>query len=204
MNVLRPARRSGPTRGTGEISSDLRILSRLWVALLAMAAFSAAHGATMAPRGGSEAPGFALKSIAGDSVRLNTLTAEGPVVLVVLRGFPGYQCPLCTRQVNEFAGRAKDFAAKGARVVMVYPGPAEKLQAKANEFLANKDWPADFVFLLDPDYTFTKAYGLRWDAPKETAYPATFIIQRDGKVTYAKVSQTHGGRTTAQEVLSKL
>jgi peroxiredoxin len=125
-------------------------------------------------------------------------------VLVVLRGFPGYQCPLCTRQVNEFVGQAKAFSEKGARVVMVYPGPAPELQKRAKEFLADKTWPADWVFLVDPDYTFTNAYGLRWDAPKETAYPSTFVIGRDGKVVWSKVSKTHGGRTTATEVLAKV
>lgn len=160
--------------------------------------------ARAAPAVGERAPGFTLNSVAGAPVAFDRLVAEGPVVLVVLRGFPGYQCPICTRQVNEFAGRAKEFAAKGVRVVMVYPGPAPQLQAKAREFLAGKDWPGDFLLLLDPDYTFTLAYGLRWAAPKETAYPATFIVGRDGLVKFAKVSRSHGGRTTAAEVLARL
>lgn len=157
-----------------------------------------------APAVGERAPAFTLNSLAGSPVALDSLTAGGRVVLVMLRGFPGYQCPLCTRQVNEFAGRAKDFAAKGARVVMVYPGPAPELVAKAREFLAGKEWPGEFLLLLDPDYRFTLAYGLRWEAPKETAYPATFIVGRDGLVTFTKVSGSHGGRTTAAEVLARL
>ena len=54
------------------------------------------------------------------------------------------------------------------------------MKARAGEFLRDKQWPADFVFLLDPDYRFTNAYGLRWDAKKETAYPATFVLERGG------------------------
>ena len=165
-------------------------------------AAAALHAAT--PVVGDKAPGFALKTLSGEAVTLESVKANGPVVLVMLRGFPGYQCPLCTRQVNEFAGQAKAFAAKGARVVMVYPGPAPELEKRAKEFLASKEWPADFVFLLDPDYAFTNAYGLRWDAPKETAYPATFVVGRDGKLAWAKVSKSHGGRTTAAEVLGSL
>jgi peroxiredoxin len=87
---------------------------------------------------------------------------------------------------------------------MVYPGPAEHLRAKAGEFLQNKAWPADWVFLLDPDYGFTEAYGLRWEAKKETAYPSTFVIGRDGVVIFSKVSRTHGGRATAAEVLARV
>jgi len=61
-----------------------------------------------------------------------------------------------------------------------------------------------FVFPLDPDYAFTNRYGLRWEAKNETAYPSTFSIGRDGWVTFSKVSKTHGGRTTAAEVLARL
>ena len=182
---------------TGEMTS------RIWFALLGLLAFDAARAAT-GLKAGEVAPDFELKTANGEAVRLEQLTAKSPVVLVVLRGFPGYQCPLCTRQVNEFIGRAKDFAAKGVRVVMIYPGPANAIDAKAKEFLANKDWPADFVFLLDPDYAFTHAYNLRWDAPKETAYPSTFVIGRDGRVKFAKVSTSHGGRASAAEILGKL
>ncbi len=87
---------------------------------------------------------------------------------------------------------------------MVYPGPAEDLKARAQEFTANKTFPAGFDLLLDPDYTFTNRYGLRWDAPKETAYPATFVIDRRGVISFAKISNSHGGRTTAAEILQIL
>jgi peroxiredoxin Q/BCP len=177
--------------------------SRLWLVLLGVFAFDSARAAS-GMKAGDIAPLFELKTLGGETVRLADVAATSRIVLVVLRGFPGYQCPLCTRQVNDFVGRAKDFAAKEARVVMVYPGPAKALEAKAREFLASKEWPTDFVFLLDPDYAFTNAYGLRWDAPKETAYPATFVIDRDRTVRFSKISKTHGGRTTAAEILAKL
>lgn len=173
-----------------------------WMSVIVVLANAACAAET--PGVGAVAPEFALRSVAGERVQLKALREKGPVVLVVLRGYPGYQCPLCTRQVNEFVGQAQAFAAKGAQVVMVYPGPAAELEKRAGEFLANKEWPREFGLLLDPDYGFTNAYGLRWDAPKETAYPATFVIGRDGKVIWSKVSRTHGGRTSAAEVLRAL
>jgi peroxiredoxin len=117
----------------------------------------------------------------------------------VLRGWPGYQCPLCTRQVHEFVQQAKSLSDK-ARVLMVYPGPAENLKAHADEFLRDKQWPKEFLFVTDPDYAFTKAYGLRWDAKGETAYPSTFIVDTKSKVRFAKISKSHGGRSSAGEV----
>jgi thioredoxin-dependent peroxiredoxin len=176
---------------------------RTSLTLLVMLLGVAAQAATP-PTVGALPPEFSLQTLDGKTGGLAELRKEGAMVLVMLRGFPGYQCPLCTRQVNEFAGRAKEFADKGARVVFVYPGPAKELQARAKEFLANKDWPAEFVLLLDPDYAFTEAYGLRWDAKNETAYPSTFVIGRDGKVAWSKISKSHGGRTTGSEVLAQL
>ena len=60
------------------------------------------------------------------------------------------------------------------------------------------------AMLIDPGYGFTNAYGLRWDAPQETAYPATFVIDRDGTIRFARVSLEHGGRTPVADVLKAL
>ena len=89
---------------------------------------------------------------------------------------------------------------------MVYPGPAEDLKAHAKEFLEmkGKQWPKDFTFVLDPDYTMVNAYGLRWDAPRETAYPSTFVLDKNGVVRFEKISHSHGGRAKAADVLEQL
>ena len=89
-------------------------------------------------------------------------------------------------------------------MVFVYPGPADKLKDRAAEFFKGKDYPAHFTILLDPDYTFTNAYGLRWDAKNETAYPSTFVLDAKRKVTFAKVSTTHGDRARTDDVLGVL
>ena len=150
------------------------------------------------------APAFALKTLDERSVELKALVQENPVVLVVLRGWPGYQCPVCTRQVQEFVASAGEFTRRNATVVMVYPGPADQLKAHAQEFLQNKQWPGEFVFLIDPDFAFTHAYGLRWDAKKETAYPSTFVIERGGRIRFAHVSQSHGDRVSAARAIAEL
>src|ERR1051326_4915088 len=146
------------------------------------------------PAVGSTAPNFTLITLENKPIELQRLTAKKPVVLVVLRGWPGYQCPLCTRQVNDFVSHASEIDATGAQVLMVYPGPAADLKAHAQEFLQNKNWPKNFIFVMDPDYTFTKAYGLRWDAKNETAYPSTFIVDRENKVRFVHISKQHGDR----------
>lgn len=156
------------------------------------------------PQVGEVAPEFVLKTLDDRTVSLQQLARDSAVVLVVLRGWPGYQCPVCTRQVQDFMAVAGQFETGKGKVVMVYPGPAEQLKHHAEDFLHNKDWPASFSLVLDPDYTFTHAYGLRWDAPKETAYPSTFVIERGGRIRFAQVSRTHGGRSIAARVIAEL
>ena len=180
------------------MSRSIRITA---VGLLAALGLSAASAADPGPKVGAEAKDFELPVLGGKTAKLSDLVKDGPVVLVVLRGNPGYQCPICSTQFAGFRKQADGFKAAGAKVVFVYPGPSDMLKDKAAEFVKGKDYPGHFVFLLDPDYAFTTAYGLRWDAKNETAYPSTFVIAKDRKVTFAKVSTTHGGRVSAADAL---
>ena len=59
---------------------------------------------------------FTLKTLDDKPVELRRLVTNRPVVLVVLRGWPGYQCPICTRQVHDFATDAAEFSAARVQV----------------------------------------------------------------------------------------
>ena len=188
-----------PTKGRRSVEpqDDLMMIHRITtLLLLGVPAMLAASQ----PKVGENAPDFQLSSLQGNKVRLSDVSKAGTVVLVALRGYPGYQCPLCNRQVQEFIRNGQAFADAGARVVMVYPGPAER----ASEFVADKKLPVNFDLLLDPDYAFTNLYGLRWEAVGETAYPSTFVINPQGVISFAKISTSHGGRASAADVLRAL
>jgi peroxiredoxin len=171
------------------------------ITLLLLPLFAAAE----TPDVGSKAPDFTLSTPEGTPIRLSELTAKGKVVLVVLRGYPGYQCPYCQRQVHDFQVNAGKFTAQGIQLLLVYPGPPAELEKRAQEFLAKEGTlPANFHLVIDPDYKFTNQYGLRWDALHETAYPSTFLIDQHGIITSRKISHTHGDRTSADDVLNDL
>jgi peroxiredoxin len=153
------------------------------------------------PQVGDKAPNFSLNTLDDQKVQLSDLTAKSTVVLIELRGWPGYQCPLCSRQVHDYVSNAAKFEAAGVQVLMVYPGPATDLKAHAIEFLHDKNWPKKFLLVLDPDYSFTNSYSLRWDAEHETAYPSTFIIGQENKVRFVHVSNEHGDRVGSEEAL---
>ncbi len=190
------------------LANEKSVMSRLVLAIVVVAAIIPGAGAGAAvpvpPAVGKEARDFKLIQLGGSEVKLSRFTKEGPVVLVVLRGYPGYQCPLCTIQFGELQQSASEFAKLDATVLLVYPGPSDSLAARAAEFVHGKDYPAHFRLLLDPDYKFTNAYGLRWDAENETSYPSTFVIDRKRRVVFAKVSTTHGDRARVEDVLKAL
>jgi peroxiredoxin len=153
----------------------------------------------------AKAPDFTLSTPERQTVELASLEKKGDVVLVMLRGYPGYQCPYCQRQVHDLVQDAAKFAARGLQVLLVYPGNATQLDDKAKEFLGKTgELPANFHLVVDPEFTVTNLYGLRWDAPHETAYPSTFVVDRSGTVLFRKVSQGHGDRATPAEIFAGL
>ncbi len=157
------------------------------------------------PAVGSQAPDFTLRTPSGRAVHMSQLLGKGPLVLIVLRGYPGYQCPFCQMQVHDFIVHAADFAAMHAKVLLVYPGPPAHLDQHAKEFLATESHlPANLVVVVDPDYVATNLYGLRWNAPHETAYPSTFILDNKGKILFEKISHSHGDRLSAEDALKHL
>jgi thioredoxin-dependent peroxiredoxin len=157
------------------------------------------------PKVGTKGPDFTLSTPTGTPVKLSEQEHRAKVVLILLRGYPGYQCPYCQRQAHDFIEHAPAFATKKAIVLLVYPGPAADLDQRAKEFLAKQaNLPANVILVTDPDYKMTNLYDLRWDAPHETAYPSTFILDRRGTVLFEKISHGHGDRTTAQDMLDQL
>ena len=87
----------------------------------------------------------------------------------------------------------------------MYPGPPADLDQHAKEFLEKQaELPANIVLVTDPDYTVTNLYGLRWDAPHETAYPSTFVINKKGKIVFEKISHSHGDRLSAEDAVGYL
>jgi peroxiredoxin len=158
---------------------------------------------------GDKAPDLSLQTLDGKQINLADFLPKGPVVIVELRGWVGYQCPICNRQVGELIGDSKQILSKASQVILIYPGPEEGLTDQAlgthaQDFIAGKGLPDGFSFVTDPQMKVVNAWGLRWDKPRETAYPATFVIDKNGIVQFAKISHSHGNRATAAEVNAAL
>ena len=181
------------------------IFSRCVCVFMLAVSLAPSHGAAAEtpPAVGDKALDFSLPALDGPVIRLFEELKRGPVVLVVLRGWPGYQCPFCVRQYGDFIVNRQALEASGATVVWIYPAKADAA-VHAAEFVKGLEVPPNFRLAIDPDYTLTKIYDLRWEGEGETAYPSTFVIDKDGIIRWALISKTHGGRAAASDVLKAL
>lgn len=155
---------------------------------------------------GDRVPDFELPVQGQDNyLKLSKLIDDGPVVVVVLRGFPGYECAMCSRQVSSFRNRVRALASalgdKPNRVVLVYPGDDKRLDQRADRFLGGRKLPDPLVMVRDPGMEMVTEWGLRWNARRETAYPATFVVGPGNRIKWAKISRSHSGRATVEEIL---
>lgn len=157
---------------------------------------------------GAKMADFSGTTMHGAPFQLSRLIEKGSVALVMLRGFPGYQCPVCSTQVAGYIAKAAEFEKQITLVVFIYPGQVKGLDKKAKEFTspleAKQGLPDNFIFVIDNDYAITNLLGLRWNVPNETAYPAAFVIDHKGYIQYVKISDSHHGRATAGEILEFL
>ena len=193
------------TTVTGAAAALLIMVS----ASLAPVASAVAQKGPNAPKVGEKAPDFELPVLGEQEyLTLSDLNENGTVVVVVLRGFPGYQCPLCRRQVGAYVNRAsafvKELGNKDVRFVFVYPGADQGLDSKAKQFSAGRTLPLPMAMVTDPGMKMVSEWGLRWDAPRETAYPSAFVIGPGRRVLWSKVSKGHGDRAAAEDLLGAI
>jgi peroxiredoxin len=184
-----------------------------WIILLAITAWEGMlassygqdPGASGQPEVGQRAIDFELPIVNGEGyLSLSETCKEGPTVLIFLRGYPVSQCAFDSTQVNGLVSRSKVLDQSAHRVVLVYPGQAKGLERNAERFMASRRMPEPLVIVRDDDMKVVNQWGLRWDNPRETAYPATFVLDRYGRIAWKKVSRSHAERSSVEEILKEL
>jgi len=142
----------------------------------------------------------------GKLIDLTKYRGNKKVVLIVLRGMPhspaGIFCPSCLAQTSSLMGNQQEFAKRGAEVLVVFPGPSERL----GEFLqrAKSLTPGEpersFRVLLDPECSACDRLGIRDDLAK----PSTYVLDFQGRLVYAYVGMTSTDRPSLKAILSQL
>jgi thioredoxin-dependent peroxiredoxin len=126
---------------------------------------------------GTTAPDFALRSDAGETIRLSELRGK-PVVLYF---YPKDDTPGCTKQACGIRDAYGEFEQAGAVVLGVSPDD----EASHGKFRSKYDLP--FALLADPGHEVADLYGV-WGEKKYMGRTywgvlrSTFVIAEDGTV----------------------
>jgi peroxiredoxin len=168
-------------------------------------------------RVGDKAPDFDLPNASGEAVRLKGLLDKGPVVLNFYRG--GW-CPYCNLELNAYQKRLPDINQLGASLVAISPqtpdnslSTAEKNELKFQVLSDVGNKVADkfgLVFRLPTELQeLYNKFGIvlpkfNGDESWELPMPGTYVIDKDGTVSYAFVDADYTKRAEPDEVIAKL
>ena len=162
---------------------------------------------------GDTAPGFTLPNADGESVSLESMLDDGPIVLVWYRG--GW-CPYCNLTLRAFSEILSQIEAEGAQLVAISPelpdNTAETVSENGLEFTVLSDIgnavakQYGVVFSLTPEVhaKYNAAFG--FDAHNgqdsgELPLAATYVIDREGVVRYAFLDADYTKRAEPSVVL---
>ncbi len=146
------------------------------------------------PKDAPAAPPFELPDQQRAAVSLAQLRATGPVVLVFYRGD---WCPYCRAQLDRIQARLGELQATDARVVAITVDTPDQSLALA------KKRGYQFPILQDEAGRIGSQYGV-WDKEAELHLPATFIVDREGKIRLRYVGEGKRDRVTVDQVLAVL
>lgn len=123
------------------------------------------------------------------------------LVVVIMRGFPGYVCPYCTAQTARLIQNYDQFTQRGAEVLVVFPGEKARAQdfAQASQTLAENK-PLPFPVLLDEGLKVVEQLGIKGDLAK----PSTYILDKKGEIRFAYVGATLTDRPSVKAMLEQL
>src|SRR5215831_6802227 len=173
--------------------------------------------AERALKAGDQAPRFELPDGDGIMWRSEDLLRSGPLVIVFYRG---RWCAYCNTQLVALQEIHKQIAAAKASLVAISPQTQKhsymtrdmhKLRFPLLSDAGNKvARQFGLVYRLSPELQamyesiYTKLPGYNGDQSWELPLPATYLVQPDGIISYARVDADWRQRPEPGEVLSNL
>ena len=166
---------------------------------------------------GDRAPDFALPGVDGETTRLSSLLARGPVVLTFYRGA---WCPYCNTQLRDYQENLGEIRAAGASLVAISPQtPDSSLSMQEKNALT-------FPVLSDEGNLVSRDYGIVFKVDDETReryeavgidlarsngtdtwelpVPATYVIDASGVIRAAFVEADYTQRASVRQILDAL
>lgn len=124
-----------------------------------------------------KAPSFRLESVNGQSVELDSLTQNGPVLI----NFWASWCKPCKDELPDIYKIKKEFESKGLHVVTITVDKPSGVR-KAVSFLKSKG--LELELLKDSDMKVFKTYG------GSNTVPFSFLINSSREIVFSKRSHT--------------
>lgn len=165
---------------------------------------------------GDTAPDFTLPDPAGKNIQLSAILKDGPVVLVWYRG--GW-CPYCNIHLHEMQRVLPAIKAAGGNIIAISPElPDNSLDTKQKDAL-------DFYVLSDVGNKVAEDFGVVYTLPdniaeayqnafglnehngdKSNTLPlsASYVIDTNGKITYAFIDADYRNRAEADTLLEEV
>jgi peroxiredoxin len=167
---------------------------------------------------GKKAPNFIAIDADSNSFSLKTALKDGPVVMIFYRGF---WCPVCNKHLSTMQDSLQLIQATGAKVFAISPEKPEYLNKMADKT------GAEFTLLYDEGYKIANAYAVNFtptvrqlfiyntvlggklkeshsDESQRLPIPATYIINREGKIIWRQFDPDYHNRSTVQGILNAL
>jgi peroxiredoxin len=167
---------------------------------------------------GRKAPDFTLPDPEGKPVSLADLLEQGPVVVTFYRGS---WCPYCNLQLKALQTRLREIQVLGAQLVAISP------QVPDGSMTSDEMTDLDFYVLSDQDAKIAAEYGVAWNVPAFISehmrvgrkldleainngnghilpIPATFVVGRDGTVTWRYVDVDYRTRSEPDDIIDAL
>lgn len=166
---------------------------------------------------GTQAPDFTLADFSGRAVHLADMLSFGPVVL---KFFRGRWCAYCTTELEAWGRLYDQLRERGALLAAISPQTVAQ-----NDFLAQR-LELPFPILADPGCRLAAQFGLVWTLPESLRddyrslfvnlpylngdeswrlpLPATYLLDRSGRIAFAEAHADFRVRPEPADVLAAL
>jgi len=167
---------------------------------------------------GTQAPAFTAADNSGKTLNLKSLLATHKAVVIFF--YRGQWCPYCNKQISHLQDSLELLTTKGAYVIGVTPETGENINKTIDKTHAS------FSIVQDKGYTIMKAYQVNYvvdadmyaklkgygiDLEKNNGntdhvlpVPATYVIDKSGKIIYAHVDKDYTKRPPVSAILAVL
>jgi peroxiredoxin len=166
---------------------------------------------------GSQAPDFELSDVNKQPVRSRDLLARGRLVVAFYRG---RWCPYCVAQLEALRDASPAIAARGAALVAISPQTVQQSSFAAEQHelrfpvlsdAGNRVARRFGVAASLPDYlrehykrVFVNLPHCNGDSSWELPLPATFLMERDGRVLWSWADPDFRRRAEPADILQAL